>query len=623
MVFRYWGDAHADVQQFAPLVDRRAGGIRNDTLAGAIQAKGWQTALPPGSLNALRIALDARQPVILLIEDRPARYHFVVAVGLTDRAVIVHDPTWGPNRAIGLEELTRVWGASRSWMLVVTPATAVSPPRTDAAAPPTPSAPRSACDIAMDAALDTIEARGLDAADAALAAARPHCAGDARPARELAGVRLAQSRAAEAVALSREALQIDPSDRYAWNVLGSGLFLQNAVGPALEAWNHAGKPQLDSVQIRGLQRTRYALVAQLTGLTPNTLLTPRNYTLAQRRLEQLPDRLNSGVALLPSTDGYATVVATLHETTRVPHGAIPWAAAAIQTAINREIVAPLAGRSGQGEMWTVSWRWWENRPRVAGSFAAPRTGPLGGIWRVEGIWEKQAYDTGGTEPVRESRRTGLLAWRNWLTGTTRADLRSGLDTWNGSRRAVVTGGTVEQRLFADRLTVTGSYDRWFSIADSPGFAAAAATAAFRSSPAARGLVAVASARVDAASASAPLALWSGAGEGRGRPGLIRAHRMLYDGIIDAAIFGRRSGVANLELQRWFTTPRASVAVAVFTDLGAASHRLPGAPDKGFQADIGGGLRGRVPGQPGTFRLDYAHGAADGANRISAGWNVEY
>ena len=27
MVFRYWGDAHADVQEFAPLVDRRAGGI--------------------------------------------------------------------------------------------------------------------------------------------------------------------------------------------------------------------------------------------------------------------------------------------------------------------------------------------------------------------------------------------------------------------------------------------------------------------------------------------------------------------------------------------------------------------------------------------------------------------
>jgi hypothetical protein len=27
MLFRYWGDRHADVQQFAPLVDRRAGGI--------------------------------------------------------------------------------------------------------------------------------------------------------------------------------------------------------------------------------------------------------------------------------------------------------------------------------------------------------------------------------------------------------------------------------------------------------------------------------------------------------------------------------------------------------------------------------------------------------------------
>jgi len=33
MVFRYWGDAHADVQEFASLVDRRAGGIAKAIVA--------------------------------------------------------------------------------------------------------------------------------------------------------------------------------------------------------------------------------------------------------------------------------------------------------------------------------------------------------------------------------------------------------------------------------------------------------------------------------------------------------------------------------------------------------------------------------------------------------------
>ena len=37
MVFRYWGDAHADAQEFAPLVDRRAGGIANGALIAAVR----------------------------------------------------------------------------------------------------------------------------------------------------------------------------------------------------------------------------------------------------------------------------------------------------------------------------------------------------------------------------------------------------------------------------------------------------------------------------------------------------------------------------------------------------------------------------------------------------------
>src|SRR5262245_51422090 len=51
MVFRYWGDAHADAQQFAPLVDRKAGGIADDALARAIDARGWRTQRLDGSLQ--------------------------------------------------------------------------------------------------------------------------------------------------------------------------------------------------------------------------------------------------------------------------------------------------------------------------------------------------------------------------------------------------------------------------------------------------------------------------------------------------------------------------------------------------------------------------------------------
>jgi hypothetical protein len=44
---------------------------------------------------------------------------------------------------------------------------------------------------------------------------------------------------------------------------------------------------------------------------------------------------------------------------------------------------------------------------------------------------------------------------------------------------------------------------------------------------------------EAASAQAPLALWSGAGTGQGRDSLLRAHPLVRDGVIDGLCFGRQ------------------------------------------------------------------------------------
>ena len=38
MLFRYWGDTHADIQQFAALADKRAGGIAEQALVDAVAA---------------------------------------------------------------------------------------------------------------------------------------------------------------------------------------------------------------------------------------------------------------------------------------------------------------------------------------------------------------------------------------------------------------------------------------------------------------------------------------------------------------------------------------------------------------------------------------------------------
>ena len=52
MVFRYWGDAHADPQEFASLVDRSAGGIADAVLVDAIRRRGWGAQRIDGSRDA-------------------------------------------------------------------------------------------------------------------------------------------------------------------------------------------------------------------------------------------------------------------------------------------------------------------------------------------------------------------------------------------------------------------------------------------------------------------------------------------------------------------------------------------------------------------------------------------
>ena len=121
MVFRYWGDTHADVQEFAPLVDRRAGGIANGVLVDAVSARGWKVGRIERSLDALKARVGEGQPVIVLVPERGNRYHYVVVTGAGDEAIVVHDPSWGPSRSVPEREFERAWQAADYWSLVILP----------------------------------------------------------------------------------------------------------------------------------------------------------------------------------------------------------------------------------------------------------------------------------------------------------------------------------------------------------------------------------------------------------------------------------------------------------------------------------------------------------------------
>src|SRR5919198_1354218 len=453
MVFRYWGDAHASVQEFAALVDRRAGGIVDDVLVGDIRRRGWNAGRVDGSIALLRDRLEQREPIIVLLADRGTRYHYLVVVGLTDGGVVVHDPSWGPSRTIREADFVRLWVPSRFWALVVRPgdvrlkantAGSIQTSSFDAISPPLE---RDRCDALLDSAVADIAARGFSAADAVLAAVREQCPESPAPLRELAGVRFAERRWSEAESFALEALARDPRDAYALDVLGSTRFMRDDPIGALRAWNRIGKPRIDRVRIEGLRHARYQAIVEALDLRPGSMLTADTLARARRRLDELPDRSTARLALRPDADGFAVVDVVIVERASIPRSAVDAAAIGASAAIDREVTVSLPGFAGEGEVWKASWRFWSNRPRVAGGFVAPRLSRLPGIWSVDASWDVQTFAVAdSTSFLRESRTHGGVAVTDWMTDMLRYSLRGGLDRWNGGRRAASIGGTLARRV---------------------------------------------------------------------------------------------------------------------------------------------------------------------------------
>jgi predicted double-glycine peptidase len=647
MVFRYWGEAHADAQEFAPLVDRRAGGIANGVLTAAVSTRGWRTERVDGTLTAIGARLHDGQPVIVLLPDRGDRYHYVVVTGANEEAIVVHDPAWGPSRTIRAPAFERMWKAAGYWSLVILPRPADGTSRTmrplSESSPPSPERVHSrastadeACDARLNHALDEIRSQGLDRADALLGDVRARCPGAAGPIRELSGARFAQRRWSDAAALAREALRLQPGDEYALDVLGSSLFMLNDDIGALRAWNQIGKPRVNRVSIEGLHHIRYQTVAEVMAIQPNMLLTADVFARARRRLGELPDHAATRLAVTPETDGFATVDVVVVELSAVPRGTVEWAGFAARTAANQEIDVSVPGVSGQGEVWTAGWRWWSNRPGVSLGFAAPRVGRLPGVWRFDGSWQSDTY--GGEvlevrgagcevrgaacESIVETRTHGGLTVSDWLAHGVRYAVSAGIDAWSGDRKAASIGAALEHVAFGDRLSLSMNAMQWAPLTGEPAFRSLGTRVGARSTSATQGWVARGSFGVERVSDAAPFALWPGAGEGQVRAPLLRAHPLLSDGVVDlssASAFGRTLAFGSAEVQRWFERPTiAQLGVAMFTDLARASRQAADGRTPVY-VDAGAGLRIKIPGTPGVLRADVAHGLRDGANALTFGW----
>ena len=276
---------------------------------------------------------------------------------------------------------------------------------------------------------------------------------------------------------------------------------------------------------------------------------------------------------------------------------------------------------GAGEVASASWRWAEGHPRVALSFALPSPQWFSGIISFDGSWERQTYSvapsSGDATILAETRRrVGLhvtdwsTSWLRWQTGASLDRLREYDDVdparFN-ARDYLAVDGTIDVRLASDRLALQASADWWTPFAGGDRFGTGAALAAWRSTADATRPFWFATTEITVASAVAPLALWNGAGTGRGRGLLLRAHPLLSNGLLTGEVFGRKVLHGSFEyVQPVGLMPASGLAVAAFVDAARASRRLNGLDPSPLYVDVGVGVRLRAPGLGGV-RIDLAHG----------------
>jgi len=107
----------------------------------------------------------------------------------------------------------------------------------------------------------------------------------------------------------------------------------------------------------------------------------------------------------------------------------------------------IPGFTGQGDVWSASWRWWEHRPRVAVGVAAPRVAGLPGVWRVDASWERETYrlePSGSPGVIVQSHTHGSLAVSDWITSNLRYSVGGGLDAWDTFGKAASIAGSLER-----------------------------------------------------------------------------------------------------------------------------------------------------------------------------------
>lgn len=628
MVMRYWGLQDVFPQDFAPLVSQSDGGIFTGVLAKSVSDRGWTALVDPATPDTGRARIRAEiargRPVIALIQVSPRTYHYIVIAAATDDEVVFHDPARGPFRVMDWMRFNLAWSAANYWMMVALPpagfvAAAPTAPINPSSTRSVTSAPATPCTALVAHAVQTAIAGDAATAEQELVAAMRLCPDDAAAWREMAGLRFSQKRWREANELATTASRLSPADSYGWELAATSRYLMGDLTGALAAWNRVGEPKIGAVNIQGAERTHLPVITATANLEPRTLLTAAAFSRALRRLRDVPAVSTASLKFEPVAGGSANIDIAIVERPAWPKGRAGLLIFAARPAFQREVRLDVAGLAGAGESAYASWRFAERRQKVSAGLAFPSPRWLPGITTFSAMFEDQTYTSSaiGGELIPESRRRAGLELSDWASGWLKWNVGAAFDRFNDSEHFAIDGA-LSARTADDRAALTLSAGVWASQR----FSTAGARLALRSTTDPTRPLWMAAAEFQRAGPDAPLAVWPGAGSGTGteRASTLRGHRLVEDGIVTGEVLGRQ--IASGTVEYWHPVKELrglTLFVAGFVDAAKASQRRDGLPPTQLLVDGGAGLRLRLPGTLGGFRLDVGHPLGEGKTVISAGW----
>jgi hypothetical protein len=289
---------------------------------------------------------------------------------------------------------------------------------------------------------------------------------------------------------------------------------------------------------------------------------------------------------------------------------------AVDALAHRTARAELSSPTGAGERLETRFRWWEGRPALFVSLAAPGMLRLPGTATLEAYAERQSYSLSDGTIAEERFRGVRLSFGEWLSSSTRAELGIGYERERSRGEWLALGAALERRLASDVVSLRAEASHGFSMGAARPFDELGASIVAASGS--RSSIWSARARLDGrfVTEDAPLATWPGAGSDGVRPYLLRGYPLVEDGVVTGEGFGPRLVHASVEVERTvFRAGMVKVGVAAFLDWAHVPGRSHESRDT-FTSP-GMGLRFDVFGR--KLRVDGATALDRGGFVLSGGW----